>query len=1048
MKKQLTQKKKTIFGSVIRTDFPQLIVVFLSFALMVLVSYLFVSRIVQKQIFNNAREMLQTAETKIRSDFREAEVALINISLFVEDGLQSGWSTNDLKNYLTWQNAAFIPKETGIPGFFNFFCYINRKFISARRNWDPPADYDPGIRSWYIAAEKANGGIGYSSPYTDLITGKHVLSLTRMMGEAENRWFIGIGLNLEPLFDYVNNLQAREGGYGFLVNEDFILMVHPNQKMLNNPLEEMGPFHAELTRKLSANPREVIVQRMPNWQGIEVVLVSKQLFNGWYLSIATPVNRYYQDVYSMALLLSILGLGFMTVVSTFLIRLGMLKARSDEENREKTSFLARMSHEIRTPLHSILGMAEIIQRKSISSEVQEYISILHQSGQNLLAIINDILDFSRIESNRLNIEKHQYCIASMINDTINMIRPRIAEKSLDFTVNMDGNIPARLVGDNGRLRQILINLLSNSIKYTRKGFVSLDVAMEAHSGNTLTLVFSVEDSGIGIKPEDIERLFAEFTRLDAKVNQGIEGTGLGLVITRALCRAMGGDITVSSEYGKGSLFQARVVQELEDEDEPPVAQVHNRQLKRALFFDWRPRYLRSITDTFQNLGVQAVCSPDFAHFQQDLEKGDYDYAFISSKHAMDCIYTLGKRDSPLQLVIMVELGEVSVFREVSSILMPVYSVTLANVLNDRRHDEGIPSQAVKLNIHFTAPEANVLIVDDISTNLRVAKELMNPYNMNIHTCLSGAEAVELVEQSRYDLVFMDHMMPGMDGIEATARIRALEYGDGYLRKLPIIALTANAVTGQRELFLQSGIDDFLAKPIDIQKLNDILEKWLPREKRIAIPRTQEEAGPDESEADDSESIDIPGVDAISGLDAEAGLRNIGGSPEVYFDILADFCRDAESRAVKITEALENGDTKLYITLVHALKGAARSIGATETGEAAAWLEKSAETEAPALIREKTAELLENLRSLADNIKNAEKERENADGRERKDLSALNLEALKAALAGMDIEAVNKILLEYSGLSLDTETKAKIADVEQHILMFEYDKAIEKINELF
>ena len=680
--------------------------------------------------------------------------------------------------------------------------------------------------------------------------------------------------------------------------------------------------------------------------------------------------------------------------------------------------------------------------------MHEYISILHQAGQNLLGIINDILDFSRIESNRLNIEKRRYHIASVINDTINVIRPRAAEKSLDLLVNMDSAIPAELVGDDGRLRQILINLLSNAVKYTRKGYILLNVAKEVRPDKTFALIFSVRDSGIGIKPEDLGRLFDDFTRLDTQANQGIEGTGLGLVITRALCRAMGGDVTVTSEYGKGSVFKAYVVQEFESEK--PAAFIKNPESKRVVFFDWRPRYIRSLADTFTNLGITAACSPDIEQFTRALEKGDYDYAFISSKHAMDCIYALGKRATPLELVIMVELGEVSVFREVSSILMPVYSVTLANVFDEHRNAESITSHNVKLKIRFTAPSAKILIVDDISTNLRVAKELMNPYNMNIHTCLSGAEAVDLVQQNRYDLIFMDHMMPGMDGIEATSRIRAMEYGEGYFRKLPIVALTANAVSGQREMFLQNGINDFLAKPIDIQKMNDILEKWLPAEKRLESSPAQEDTEPENAalpEGTPPEGGAIP-ADSIDGLDTESGLRNIGGSPEVYFDILSDFCRDAESRSVKISEALENGDTKLYITLVHALKGAARSVGAMETGEAAAWLEKTAENGDPAIIREKTAELLENLRVLADNIRNAEKQRENAEGRERKDLSALNLEALKAALAGMDIEAVNKLLLEYAGLPLDTETKAKIADLEQHILMFEYDKAIEKIDELF
>ena len=1035
MKKQITAEKKIVVSDIIRRDFLQLLFVFLAFFLMVLVSYFFVDNIVRKQIFNHAQEMLQTAETSIRSDFREAEVALINTSMFVERGLESGWSQEDLHNYLIWQNSALLPKETGVPGFFNLFCYINGRFISARRNWDPPADYNPWSRSWFVSAEKAGGGTGYSSPYIDFITGEHVLSLTRMMDKEDEPWFIGIDLQLEPLFQYVNTLQSAEGGYGLLMDQDFIVMIHPSETVVGRPVEEISANHAILVKQLKTQPQNVAIQQMLNWKGEKMVLVSKLLFNGWYLSIAIPADRYYGDGRSMAIVLSILGFGFMNGLSIILIRLSISKARSDEENREKTSFLARMSHEIRTPMNSILGMAELIQRKNVSSEIHEYISILHHAGQNLLAIINDILDFSRIESNRFQIEKRKYHIASVINDTINVIRPRAVEKSLDFFVHIDAVFPAQLLGDDMRIRQILINLLSNAVKYTRRGYISLDVGLERLEGNGLKMICTVKDSGIGIKQEDMGRLFAEFSRLDPHVNQGIEGTGLGLVITRALCRAMGGDVTVSSNYGEGSVFQASFIQEAGSEK--PAAQILKNEQKRVLFFDWRPLHIQCLKAAFKGLGIEPVCSPTFETFKQALEQGSYDYAFVSSKYAMDCIYILGKRSEPVQLVVMVELGEVSVFREVSSILMPVYSVPLANILNDIK-DEGLPCPGTKLKIHFTAPGAKVLIVDDISTNLRVAKELMNPYNMTIHTCLSGTEAVELIRQNRYDLVFMDHMMPGMDGIEATAQIRKLEYGDGFYQNLPIIALTANAVSGQREFFLQNGINDFLAKPIDIQKLDDILKRWVPEAKCVACFPAHEKA----------EENEQSGVVGIPGIDMEQGLRNMGGSIEVYFDILADFCRDAESRAEKINEALEAGDTKLYVTLVHALKGAARSIGAMETGEAAAWLEKAAEEEDAGAIRNKTTELLENLWILTSNIKMALASREAKAGHKSSDIAILQLDTLKTAIAEMDVEAVNRLLLEYASLPLDSETKAKVSEVEQHILMFEYDKAIEKINILF
>ena len=257
------------------------------------------------------------------------------------------------------------------------------------------------------------------------------------------------------------------------------------------------------------------------------------------------------------------------------------------------------------------------------------------------------------------------------------------------------------------------------------------------------------------------------------------------------------------------------------------------------------------------------------------------------------------------------------------------------------------------------------------------------------------------------------------------------------RHIPIIALTANAITGQREMFLKNGIDDFLAKPIDIQKLNEILGKWIPSEKRVDAVQASEPNETGETKPEKTESLSIPG------MDIEAGLRNVGGSKAVYLDIIADFCRDLESRTVNLRQALDSGNTKLYITLVHALKGAARSIGAMETGEAAAWLENAAGKEDEALIRRKNDELLENLRTLSANIKAAANQRDSEGG----GLTVLCLETLRSALSEMDIEAVNKMLLEYSSLSLDNQTREIVAELEQHILMFEYDEAVKKIDQL-
>ena len=1023
-------------GAIIRKDFLQLFFVILSFSLMVLVSYHYVSGIVEEQIFSNAEESLNTAEVAIRSDLREAEVALFHTGLLIENFLEENRSIEDIKAYLSLITQSFSGEASIIPGLVDVYGYIHESYISGI-DWDPPDSYIPQHLSWYRAAREANDGIGFTVPYINEATGKLVISLTETLhgSRNEDHGIIAIDLDFSKLSGYITSLHSAEGGYGMLTSSSGIFLVHPFVENIGRSVIDVIPGYDRNSRQFLNDSDSMTIQKTLNRDGVQMVIIFKRLYNNWHLGIAIPVSSYYRNVEHMALALSGLGIVFMIILSFILIQLSLSKARSEEENLEKSSFLARMSHEIRTPMNSILGMAELIQRKTVSADIQEYIEIIYQSGNNLLAIINDILDFSKIESGRLQIENHEYHMASVINDMINMIRPRVAEKSLDIFVNVSSGIPGQLFGDDMRLRQIMTNLLSNAVKYTRKGFISMDVEMEHVNDSSLRLIITVRDSGIGIKLEDQKKLFSEFARMDSKANLGIEGTGLGLAITRALCRAMGGDVTVESEYSRGSEFRATIIQDWVNDK--PVAHVYNPEKKEVLFYDWRPQYVQSISLTLLSLGVSFKCPDVFQDFLSDLEYGSYDYAFISSKYAMDCISALGRRDSPLQLVIMVEPGEVAVYREVPSILMPVYSITMANILNNVT--EGTLSKDKNLKIQFTAPSAMVLIVDDISTNLRVAKELMSPYKMNVHTCLSGSESLTMVEENRYDLVFMDHMMPGMDGIEATSFIRNLESGDGYYQNLPIIALTANAISGQREMFLENGINDFLAKPIDIQKLNDILERWLPADKRVEFTASSH---PGIKQDRPSGVLNIPGVNTT------LGLNNCGGARAVYLNILIDFCKDAEARLSQISDTMEKKDTKLYTTLVHALKGAARSIGAVETGEKASWLEKAAAREDLAAIKDKTFDLQENVRALINNIKATVEQLEAEDSRELSDISSLHLTELTKALSDMDIEAVNKMLVDYASLALDTKTKELIGEVEQLVLMFEYDKAIEKIKELF
>jgi CheY-like chemotaxis protein/HPt (histidine-containing phosphotransfer) domain-containing protein/anti-sigma regulatory factor (Ser/Thr protein kinase) len=728
--------------------------------------------------------------------------------------------------------------------------------------------------------------------------------------------------------------------------------------------------------------------------------------------------------------------------------MSMAKMKSEEENRSKSSFLARMSHEIRTPMNSILGMSELVMRNDISDDIREYVSIIHQDCDSLLAIINDILDFSKIEAGQVECESKKYFFSSLINDMINVIRVRVSEKALDFLVNVDPEIPMQLIGDQVRIRQIVINLLVNAVKYTEKGFVSLDVRRGLAVGNKVEIIFNVRDSGIGIKEEDMDKIFVDFTRLDVDYNRRVEGTGLGLAIARTYCRMMGGDVSAESEYGQGSIFTATVIQSF-DEDKK-LAEVSYPGQKRVLLFDERPRHIQSIVAEMKALGVIPACSLNFAEFIEDLEEGEFDYAFVSSTYAFECIGVLDRRRMPLHLVVMVEMGDGSAFRDTLSIMIPIYSVPIANALNGAVDVRGCSSMS--LTSRFIIPDARILIVDDILSNLRVAKELVAQYKANIDTCKSGVDAVELVKKNRYDIVFMDHMMPEMDGIQATAAIRRLSGEDEYFRSLPIVALTANAISGQRDMFLQNGMDDFLAKPIEMQNLDQILRRWINEEKQIEQKEGDaEEAPPPPAVTKDDEAPKIPGVNV------SIGLKQIGGSVAVYRDILSNFCADANEMIEKIRDDLRDCNFHLYAVHVHAMKGASKSIGATEFSEFAAQMEEAAKNKDIDMMRERTGSLLGNLDTLVHSIydsvltggedNSADADNEEDGDEKRDDISCLELDVLKTALISLDIETVNEMLLSYVSMKLDSATKKVVSDIEQHILMFEYEKAVELIDEM-
>jgi len=527
-------------------------------------------------------------------------------------------------------------------------------------------------------------------------------------------------------------------------------------------------------------------------------------------------------------------------------RIVELQHAAEAATRSKSEFLAMMSHEIRTPMNAIIGITQIeLQKAGLPGENEDALEKIYNSGLSLLGIINDILDMSKIETGRLEINPVEYNTANLINDAIHLNIVRIGSKQIKFMLEIDENLPSRLYGDELRIKQILNNLLSNAIKYTEKGYVKLSAGYMADDGG-VTLRFAVEDTGQGLKPENKERLFLEYSRFNNEANRSTEGTGLGLYITKKLADMMGGAIWAESEYGKGSVFTVTVRQKA--------------------------------------VGGAAI-GPDVAD----------------------------------------------------------------SLRNFRFHGVSLSKKARIAREYM--PYGSVLIVDDVKLNLYVATGLLTPYGLRIETAESGLEAIEKIEAGGvYDIIFMDHMMPGMDGMEATKIMRDMGY------KHPVIALTANAVVGQSDIFLANGFDGFISKPIDSRELDAMLDHLI-----------RDKQPPEVIEAALRELREIEtGHSAVSAKDINKRL-----------EIEKYFISDAEKTIGAIEEIYAKlGDSgaevvNTYITAVHGIKSALANIGERELSEAALRLEHAGNKRNFAVITTETPGFIDDLRFLIEKFKPAD-----------------------------------------------------------------------------
>jgi signal transduction histidine kinase/CheY-like chemotaxis protein/HPt (histidine-containing phosphotransfer) domain-containing protein len=508
--------------------------------------------------------------------------------------------------------------------------------------------------------------------------------------------------------------------------------------------------------------------------------------------------------------------------------------RAEAADRAKGNFLANMSHEIRTPMNAINGMAEFILRDCEDRVAVRHATMIKSSSNTLLSIINDILDFSKIESGKMEIINDSYQLSSLVNDVATMIRIRLKDKNVDLELDIDEGMPNFLYGDEVRIKQVLINILGNSVKFTTEGTITLRMRAVQEGEGAARFFIEVSDTGIGIKAKDLGKIFSSFTQVDTKRNRAVEGTGLGLAISKRLVEMMDGHIGVSSVYGEGTTFAFDILNAVED---------------------WSP--VGAISDRLEEIRVEAF------------------------------------------------------------------------------------------HTKFTAPGANILVVDDNEINLDVAEGILYPYRMNVTKAASGPEAMVEFLKGHFHIVFMDHMMPIMDGVETMEKIRQMPRG----KNTPIIALTANALSGAASEYRALGFQDFLAKPIMPQEMDRILLKYLPPDLLIGddLPSVESRGGPQEGHAAPASGSRSRYFSQKAEIDTQLGIKNCLGNKDMYAKLLKSF---AGSKDIENLEALyQKEDWKEYTLAARCLKDATLSIGAAKLSEEAKALEYAARENWVEFIRE-------------------------------------------------------------------------------------------------
>jgi signal transduction histidine kinase/CheY-like chemotaxis protein len=736
--------------------------------------------------------------------------------------------------------------------------------------------------------------------------------------------------------DLLRDFKVWETGNIFIMDAEGTMIANYREEMVErrdnfielaktNPgMEELGAFSSHMISGVRGVGSY-------DYQGAERLCVYTPITGskvGWVLAVAAPLTEspaahVQEGLMIAAALFLIFGILAAVVVSGKLakpfkrieeqnVHLAELNEVAKSASEAKSRFLANMSHEMRTPLNAVVGLSELMldAQETPEEEIGDNLKKIHTAGMTLLNIVNDILDISKIESGKFELLPVEYDVPSLINDTVTLNIMRVGDKPIQFKLQINENLPSRLFGDELRVKEICNNLISNALKYTKEGEVEWLLDYEKEN-DQVWLTLRVRDTGIGIRPEDLGKLFSDYNQVDTKSNRKIEGTGLGLSITKMMVEMMDGRITVESEYGKGSVFTARIRQGFVTDE--PIGKTVVENLKQFHYCD-------------------------------------------------------SKRNDNAKLV------------------------------------------------RIRLPYVKVLVVDDVQTNLDVARGMMKPYGMQIDCVTSGRQAVNRIQEAKeiYNAIFMDHMMPEIDGIETTRIIRE-DIGTDYARNIPIIALTANAIIGNEKMFLENGFQAFISKPIDIMQLDKVIRQWL-RNKRLEkeyLADEQASAGFAPLGKDAGAGPLADGWPAIPGMDMKKGLGRFGGDAEVFLQVLHSYAENTASLLDQVRQApADESRLPEYAVTVHGIKGSSRGICAESLGDMAEALEKAAKAGDLAFVQANNDAFTAAADTLIEDLREALNEVDEENPKPKKTApETMLLRRLRVCCENYDMDGIDEIMEE-------------------------------------